>query len=209
MAAPKTARYRIQRRLGVELPGLGKAGALERRPYPPGQNGNKRRKFSDYALRLEEKQKLRHHYVLRETQLRRFIRQAKTGSGANWTAKLIGLLERRLDNVVFRLGWAPSLKSARQLVGHGFVLVDGKKVNIGSVVVKPGQKVSLSDKGYTHSIVLQAGASPRIQEIPEFLRKEDQGGKAVGLVQGVPGIENIPFTFDAGLFTEYYAARNV
>lgn len=209
MAAPKTARYRIQRRLGVELPGLGKAGALERRPYPPGQNGNKRRKFSDYALRLEEKQKLRNHYVLRETQLRRFIRQAKTGSGANWTSKLIGLLERRLDNVVFRLGWAPSLKAARQLVGHGFVQLDGKKVNIASVVVKPGQKVSLSPKGYEHALVLQAGASPRIQEIPEYLRKEEQGGKAVGLVQAIPGTDAIPFTFDAGLFTEYYAARNV
>jgi small subunit ribosomal protein S4 len=128
--AGKVARFRIQRRLGTELPGLGKAGALERRPYPPGQNGNRRRKFSDYALRLEEKQKIRANYELREEQLRRFIRKAKTGKGSNWTAKLMGLLELRLDNVVFRLGFAPSIRSARQLVGHGHVRVNGEKVDI-------------------------------------------------------------------------------
>lgn len=209
MANPKVARYRIQRRLGVELPGLGKAGALERRPYPPGQNGNKRRKFSDYALRLEEKQKIRNHYVLREEQLRRFIRQAKTGTGTNWTAKLIGLLETRLDNMVFRLGWAPSIRSARQLVSHGFVLIDGKKVNIGSVVVRPGQKVTVSEKGLKNQIYLHAKQSPRIQEVPEFLRREGDGANEVGTVQSLPGVEAVPFTFDAGLFTEYYAARNV
>lgn len=209
MASPKVARYRIQRRLGVELPGLGKAGALERRPYPPGQNGNKRRKFSDYALRLEEKQKIRNHYVLREEQLRRFIRKAKTGSGANWTAKLIGLLERRLDNVVFRLGWAPSMMSARQLVSHGFVCIDGQKVNIASVVVLPGQKVTLSEKGAKNQIYLQAKQSPRLQEVPEYLRREGEGASETGTVQSIPGLEMVPFTFDAGLFTEYYAARNV
>lgn len=209
MASNKVARFRIQRRLGVELPGLGKPGALERRPYPPGQNGNKRRKFSDYALRLEEKQKIRHHYVLREEQLRRFIRNAKSGAGTNWTSKLIGLLERRLDNIVFRLGWAPSMKSARQLVSHGFVNVDGKKVNIGSIVLKPGQKVTLSDKGEQNQIVLQARQSPRLVEVPDFLRKETEGNKEVGIVQNIPGVEHVPFTFDAGLFTEYYAARNV
>jgi len=209
MASPKVARYRIQRRLGVELPGLGKAGALERRPYPPGQNGNKRRKFSDYALRLEEKQKIRNHYVLRETQLRRFIRQAKTGSGANWTAKLIGLLETRIDNLVFRLGWAPSIRSARQLVGHGFVMIDGKKADIASIVVKPGQKLTLSEKGTKNQIYLHAKQSPRLAEIPEFIRREGEGVSEVGIVQSLPGIEMVPFTFDAGLFTEYYAARNV
>lgn len=205
----KVARYRIQRRLGTELPGLGKAGALERRPYPPGQNGNKRRKFSDYALRLEEKQKIRHHYELREEQLRRFIRNAKTGAGANWTAKLVGLLERRLDNVVFRLGFAPSIRSARQLVGHGHVLVDGKKLDISSVVLMPNQKVTLSDKGFQNQIYLRAKQSPRLAEIPDYLRKEEEGGKEVGLIQASPGLEHVPFTFDAGLFTEYYAARNV
>lgn len=204
----KIARFRIQRRLGTELPGLGKAGALERRPYPPGQNGNKRRKFSDYALRLEEKQKLRAHYELREEQLRRFIRNAKTGKGSNWTAKLVGLLERRLDNVVFRLGFAPSIRSAGQLISHGHVLVNGKKVDIRSIVLSVGDQVTLTDKALQNQIVLRAKQSPRL-EVPDFLKKEEQGGKETGTILNVPGLEHIPFTFDSGLFTEYYAARNV
>lgn len=205
MATGKVARYRIQRRLGVELPGLGKAGALERRPYPPGQNGNKRRKFSDYALRLEEKQKLRQHYCLKEEQLRRFIRKAKTGAASNWTAKLIGLLECRLDNAVFRLGFAPSIRSARQLVGHGHVQVNGKRVDVASYIVLPGQKISLTEKGQQNQIVLRAQQSPRL-ELPDYMRKEEE---TAGTIQNVPGMEHIPFAFDAGLFTEYYAARNV
>lgn len=204
----KIARFRIQRRLGTELPGLGKAGALERRPYPPGQNGNKRRKFSDYALRLEEKQKIRMHYELREEQLRRFIRQAKSGKGANWTAKLIGLLERRLDNVVFRLGFAPSIRSSRQLVSHGHVRVNGKKIDINSVVLNVGDQVTLTDKGLVNQIYLRAKQSPRL-EVADFLRKEEQSGKEVGLLQNIPALEHVPFSFDSGLFTEYYAARNV
>ena len=204
----KIARYRIQRRLGTELPGLGKAGALERRPYPPGQNGNRRRKFSDYALRLEEKQKIRHHYELREEQLRRFIRKAKSGKGSNWTAKLVGLLERRLDNVIFRLGFAPSIRSARQLISHGHVRVNGKKLDIKSAVLNVGDKVTLTEKAYKNQVVLQAQQSPRL-ELADFLRKEGQGEKEEGSIQNVPSIEHVPFAFDAGLFTEYYAARNV
>ncbi|MCB0341140.1 MAG: 30S ribosomal protein S4 [Pseudobdellovibrionaceae bacterium] len=202
----KVARFRIQRRFGTELPGLGKPGALDRRPYPPGENGNKRRKFSDYALRLEEKQKIRFHYGLKEEQLRRFIRNSKKGAGANWVNKLVGLLERRLDNLVFRLGFAPSIRSARQLVSHGHVLVDGKPVNISSFVVTPGSKVSLKEKAYENQIVLRAQQNPRL-EVPDFLRKEQENGKDVGIVHAVPGAEHVPFSFDAGLFTEYYAAR--
>ena len=202
----KLARYRIQRRLGVELPGLGKGGALERRPYPPGQNGNRRRKYSDFALRLEEKQKVRCNYELREKQLRRFIRDAKRGSGTNWVAKLAGLLESRLDSVVFRLGFAPSSRSARQLVSHGHVMVDGKPVTISSFVLKTGAKVSLKPKAYENQIYLRAQQAPRL-ELPEFLRVEDQEGVQVGILQAVPGLEHVPFQFDSGLFTEYYAAR--
>lgn len=205
-AKGKVARFKIQRRLGTELPGLGKPGALERRPYPPGENGNKRRKYSDFALRLEEKQKIRVHYGLREKQLRRFIRNSKTGSAANWVNKLIGLLERRLDNVVFRLGFAPSIRSARQLVSHGHVMVDGKHVNIGSFVVPQGAKVSLTEKALQNQIVLRAQQAPRL-EVPDYLRKETESGKEVGIIQAIPGTEHVPFTFDSGLFTEFYAAR--
>lgn len=202
----KVARFKIQRRLGTELPGLGKAGALERRQYPPGENGNKRRRYSDYALRLEEKQKVRMHYDLREKQLRRFIRDAKKGSGANWVKKLVGLLECRLDNVVFRLGFAPSIRAARQLVNHGHILVNGQKVDIPSYIVVQGAEIQYQDKAKENQIVLQAQKSPRL-EVPDFLRMEEKGGKPMGVLQAVPSVEHIPFTFNAGLFTEYYAAR--
>ena len=202
----KVARYKIQRRVGTELPGLGKPGALERRPYPPGENGNKRRKYSDFALRLEEKQKIRTHYGLREKQLRRFIRDAKRGNSSNWVNKLVGLLERRLDNVIFRLGFAPSIRSARQLVSHGHIRIDGLKVDVGSYVVPQGAKVSLSEKGKTNQVVLQAAKSPRL-EIADFLRKDTENGQEVGVIHAIPGTEHVPFQFDSGLFTEYYAAR--
>lgn len=202
----KVARYKIQRRVGTELPGLGKPGALERRPYPPGENGNKRRKYSDFALRLEEKQKLRAHYCLREKQLRRFIRDAKSGNSSNWVSKMVGLLECRLDNMVFRLGFAPSIRSARQLISHGHVRVNGKKVDLGSFVVQQGSKVGLSDKARTNQNVLQAAKSPRL-ELPDYLRKDSEAGQDVGVLHAIPGTEHVPFQFDAGLFTEYYAAR--
>lgn len=202
----KRQRYKIQRRLGCELPGLGKAGALERRPYPPGENGNKRRKYSDYALRLEEKQKIRCNYVLKEEQLRRFIRDAKQGAGTNWVNKLIGLLESRLDNVIFRLNFASSIRAARQLVSHGHVLVNDRKVDICSYVVRPGSTITLSQKAQNNQSYLRAKQSPRL-DVPDYLRKEEKEGKEVGVLDAVPRLEHVPFPFDAGLFTEYYAAR--
>ena len=202
----RKARFKTQRRLGVELPGLGKKGALERRPYPPGESGNKRKKYSDFALRLEEKQKLRLHYVLKERQLRRFIRNAKQGKSSHWVNKLISLLEKRLDNVIFRLGFAPSIPAARQLITHGHVLVAGKKVNAPSFVLKENQAVSIKQKSLKNQIVLQGLQSPRL-EMPDYLRKEEKKGEIVGILQAQPNIEHIPFAFNTGLFTEYYAAR--
>ena len=204
--ALRKPRFKTQRRLGTELPGLGKSGALERRPYPPGESGNKRKKYSDYALRLEEKQKLRCNYVLKERQLRRFIRDSKKGQSANWLNKLACLLESRMDNVVFKLGFAPSLPAARQLISHGHVLLDGKKATISSAIVKKDQEISLKDKAAKSQTVLQGLQEPRMK-MPDFLRKEEKNGKIIGILQGTPGLEHIPFSFDAGLFTEYYAAR--
>ncbi len=122
---------------------------------------------------MEEKQKIRVHYGLREEQLRRFIRNSKKGAAANWVNKLIGLLERRLDNLVFRLGFAGSIRAARQLCSHGHILVDGKKVTVGSYVVPQGAKVSVAEKSRENQIVLQASRAPRL-EVPDFLRKESE-----------------------------------
>ena len=203
------ARFKIQRRLGAELPGLGKPGALERRPYPPGEHGNKRKKFSNYALQLEEKQKMMFHYGLREEQLRRFIRDAKKGNAAkNWIDALAGLLELRLDNVVFRLGFAPSIRSARQMVSHGHVFINGKKVDIGSAVLKVGDEITLKEKSYSHPCYIQAKAAPRLS-LPDYLEKEEKEGKEAGKVKEVPSLEYIPFSFSPNLFAEYYSLRNV
>ena len=134
-------RFKIQRALGLELPGLGKAGALEKRNYPPGQHGkNVRRKVSAYGQQLREKQKLLFHYAIREEQLRRFVRHAQRAQSSDWMSSLISLLERRLDNVVFRLGYARSILSARQLVSHGHVMVNGRKQTIGSMVLPMARK---------------------------------------------------------------------
>ena len=146
------------------------------------------------------------NYELREEQLRRFIRNSKTGSSTNWVNKLMGLLERRLDNLVFRLGFAPSIRAARQLCSHGHILVNGKTVTVGSYVVPQGGKIRVSDKAMENQIVLQAMKAPRL-EVPDYLRKESEGGVEVGVIQAIPGTEHVPFQFDAGLFTEYYAAR--
>jgi small subunit ribosomal protein S4 len=202
----KTSRFKRQRRLGVELPGLGKPGALDRRPYPPGQHGNQRRKLSEYALRLEEKQKIIFHYGLREEQLRRFVRDSKRGKVTDWVSALIGRLESRLDNLVFRLGFAPSISAARQMVRHGHVLVNGKKASIGSIVVKPGSRIELTDKGYKSQNYLQAKATPRL-ETPDFLSKSTEGEKEFGTLREVPSSQAIPFHFESGLLAEYYAAR--
>lgn len=115
----KTPRFKKQRRLLVELPGLGKAGALERRPYPPGQHGQRRKKYSEFGLQLEEKQKLRYHYGVREEQFRRLINKAKRSSSGNWVEALVNILEKRLDNVVFRLGFASSIPAAGTIRFHG------------------------------------------------------------------------------------------
>lgn len=209
MADSKRARFSIQRRLGTELPGLGKMGALERRPYPPGQHGNKRKKFSNYALQLEEKQKVMFHYCLREKQLRRFIRDAQKGDATkNWINELVGRLELRLDNLVFRLGFAPSILAARQLVSHGHVQVNGKKVTIGSFVAKVGDEISLKESSYQHQNVVQAKAAPRL-ELPDYLEKAEAAGKETGKIRNAPGLDYLPFSFNSNLFAEYYSLRSV
>jgi small subunit ribosomal protein S4 len=205
-AVSKQPRFKRQRRLSIELPGLGKSGALDRRPYPPGQHGNQRRKLSEYALRLEEKQKLLAHYGIREEQLRRFVRDSKRGLASDWVDVMIGRLERRLDNLVFRLGFAPSIRASRQMVRHGHVLVNGKKASIGSMVLKPGAKITLTEDGYKNVNYLQAQQSPRL-ELPDFLGKTVESEKEIGLVRDIPHAHDIPFPFEPGLVAEYYAAR--
>lgn len=196
--------FKIQRRLGVELPGLGKAGALERRPYGPGQHGMKRKKLSDFTIRLMEKQKLRFHYGLREGQLRGLVKKCKKDTSRSWVDTLVMSLESRLDNVVFRLNWAPSMAAARQMVVHGLIRVNGKKVDVPSATVTTNDVVTITDKGAKSGNYLQAKARPRLSAVPAFLTVEADGEKEKGKVLSAPLPEDIPFPFEKRLVIEYY-----
>lgn len=202
----KTPRFKKQRRLLVELPGLGKAGALERRPYPPGQHGQARRKFSEYSLQLQEKQKIRFHYGVREEQFRRIIKRAQKSSHTDWVESLVNLLEKRLDNVIFRLGFAPSIPAAKQMVSHGKVLVNGRKVNIPSAVIKVGDVVSLKADAYQNQVYLQAKQAPRLP-LPSYMTKEEKAGVETGRLIDEPNMEAVPFSFEPGLVISYYSLR--
>lgn len=190
----------------VELPGLGKPGSLERRPYPPGEHGLKRKKYSEYALQLEEKQKVLFHYGLREGQLRRFVQEAKRTSKTNWVDRLISLLEKRVDSVVFRLGFAPSIPAARQLVSHGKVLVNGRRLSIRSVVLNVGDRVALTPDAYANQVYLQAKENPRLP-LPDFLAKDTRDGIEAGFLKSDPELDHFPVSFEEGRFTSYYSLK--
>lgn len=203
-------KWKIQRALGIELPGLGKPGALEKRSYPPGQHGPtaRKKKLDGYAQQLREKQKVMFHYGLREEQLRRFVRNAQSGATSNWMETLIGLLERRLDNLVFRLGFARSIAAARQLVAHGHVLVDGRRATIGSMVIRVGSRVALTAKANEMECTKQSRVNPRL-ELPSYLMLEIEEGVDRGLVLSQPTSQHVPFEFSPALVAEYYAKRGV
>lgn len=145
--------WKVSRRLNYSISETGKE--LAKRPYPPGQHGQRRAKLSDYALQLQEKQKLRYTYGVSEKQFKKTFIESNKMEGVHGE-NFIKLLESRLDNVVYRIGFASTRAQARQLVNHGHVLVDGKKVDIPSYRLLPGQKVTLKDKAKNFKIVNDA-----------------------------------------------------
>lgn len=145
--------WKVSRRLGYSVSETGKE--LQRRPYAPGQHGKRRIKQSDYGLQLAEKQKVRFTYGIREKQFLKTFNEAAKIQGVHGENFLI-LLESRLDNVVYRLGLARTRAQARQLVNHGHILVDGKKVDIPSYRLEPGQEISLREKSKDLAIVKEA-----------------------------------------------------
>lgn len=199
----------MQRALGLELPGLGKPGALTKRNYPPGQHGQARKsKPTGFALQLREKQKLLFHYGLREEQLRRFVRNARGQQASNWVESLVGLLERRLDNIVFRMGFARSIAAARQLVSHGHVMVNGRLLTIGSAVLRVGDFVKLTDYSSRLDATIQSRLSPRLP-LPSYLQFATPDSNDHGVLLSEPSTEHIPFEFNPQQVAEYYASRGV
>lgn len=193
-------RLRVMRALGVELPGLS-AKSLERRPYPPGQHGQRRRKRSDYALHLLEKQKLRYHYGLTERQLRTAVKTAMEGTGVTG-AKVVELLERRLDNLVFRAGLSRTIVAARQMVRHGHVKVNGHRVDIPSSKLRIGDTITLDDRMGKSALVQDSLRNSTLQR-PEWLKLDDQN-LAAKLV-ATPDENSVPFPVDLRLVIEFYS----
>lgn len=198
------SKFKIQRALGVELPGLGKAGALERRPYGPGVHGNKRKKISDYAVRLKEKQKLLYHYGIREKQLVNLVKRSKKIKERAWMDTLIITLESKLSNVIFRLNIAPSIPAANQMISHGQVLVNGKKVTVGNYEVKKGDTISLTDKGTKNQLFKASQETPRMAAVPACFKVEKAGEGISAQMLEEPLATDIPFPFEKQLVTEYY-----
>lgn len=195
-------RLRLMRAVGVELPGLS-THTLERRPYRPGQHGLRRRKVSPYGLRLTEKQKLRWNYGLTERQLRNLVRRAAAGS-ANTGERLIELLEARLDNVVFRAGFAPTIPAARQLVLHGHITVDERKVTFPGFSLRRGQRLGLTNRGGRSDRVVTALATPRFAPPPWLT--VDAEARVAALV-GAPDADSALLRVDHRLVVEFYAQR--
>lgn len=199
MSRYRGPRLRITRRLG-ELPGLTRKSA--RRAYPPGQHGQNRRKRSEYAIRLEEKQKLRFNYGLSEKQLRRYVQKARRASGSTGLV-LLQLLEMRLDNTVFRMGMAPTIPAARQLVNHGHVTVNGKVVDIASYNCRPGEEVAVRQREASRKLVEANLQYPGLSNLPSHL--EFDKNKLQGKVNGVIEREWVALQVNELLVVEYYS----
>lgn len=201
MSRYRGPRLRITRRLG-ELPGLSRKSA--RRAYPPGQHGQNRKKRSEYAIRLEEKQKLRFNYGVTEKQLLRYVRKARRVTGSTGQV-LLQLLEMRLDNTIFRLGMAPTIPAARQLVNHGHVLVNGREVNIASYQCRPGDVISARTNDRTKKLVEANLQYPGLANLPSHL--EFDKNKLEGKVNGLVEREWVALQVNELLVVEYYSRQ--
>ncbi len=199
-------RVKILRRLGVEdLFGLTrKVKWVQNRPFGPGQHGRTRRvKKSDYRIRLEEKQKVRFYYGLRERQFVRYIRRASKAKG-NAGLNLLRMLESRLDNVVYRLGLAPTIPAARQFVNHGHITVNGKRVDIASYEVRTGDVVGIRDKEKSRKLGALYAEEPTLS-VPAHLEFSKE--KLEGTVLDAPAREAVPFELNEQHIVEYYSQK--
>ncbi|MEM0989347.1 MAG: 30S ribosomal protein S4 [Pseudomonadota bacterium] len=198
------SKYKIDRRMGENIWGRPKS-PVNRREYGPGQHGQRRKgKMSDFGLQLRAKQKLKGHYGdLTEKQFRRIYAEAERRKG-DTGENLVGLLERRLDAVVYRAKFVPTIFAARQVVNHGHVEVNGKRVNIASYRVREGDVISLRAKARDMALVLEAVQSPE-RDLPEYL-DVDHSKMTASFIR-TPSLGDIPYAvmMEPNLVVEYYA----
>ncbi|WP_179379176.1 30S ribosomal protein S4 [Jannaschia marina] len=204
MTKRTSAKYKIDRRMGENIWGRAKS-PVNRREYGPGQHGQRRKgKLSDFGLQLRAKQKLKGYYGdLTEKQFKRIFAEAarvKGDTGEN----LIGLLERRLDAVVYRAKFVPTIFAARQFVNHGHVTVNGKKVNIASYRVKEGDVIAVRDKSKQLALVLEATQMAE-RDVPDYV--EADHSKLTATFVRTPGLTDVPYAavMEPNLVIEYYA----
>jgi len=194
---------RVSRRLGVNIWGTqGENRALDRRPYPPGEHGRSRRRNpSEYLLQLQEKQKARFTYGLNERQFRKLYEEANKTKGVTGE-QMLQLLERRLDNIVYRAGWASTRPQARQFVGHGHVDVNGKRVDIPSYRVRKGDVITVRGKA-RNMIVIQWNRDVLDRTPPPWLDRGDEGWSVT--VREFPLREHIDVPVREQLIVELYS----
>lgn len=203
MSKRQEAKYKIDRRLGVNLWGRAKS-PVNKREYGPGQHGQRRKKPSDYGLQLMAKQKLKGYYGnIGEKQFRKLYQEAvrrKGDSGEN----LIQLLERRLDAVVYRMKFAPTPFAARQIINHGHILVNGKRVNIPSFQVKDNDVVEVRSKAKNFALIMESIQSGE-RDFPDYVTVDT--GAFKGTYLRAPGLADVPYPtqMEPNLVVEFYS----
>ena len=202
MSKRTSAKYKLDRRMGENVWGRPKS-PVNRREYGPGQHGQRRKsKVSDFGLQLRAKQKLKGYYGdVTEKQFRKVYAEAVRMKG-DTSQNLIGLLERRLGLVIYRAKFAPTVFAARQLVNHGHVMVNGRKCNIASALVKPGDVVEMSTKGREMALVIEATTLAE-RDVPDYVQVE--GFKATYI--RVPSLDEVPYAvkMEPNLVVEFYS----
>jgi len=198
---------KLERRLGVSLNLKGErrlAGkaALDKRPFAPGQHGQRRTKISEYGSQLREKQKVKYMYGISEKQCRRAYKEASRRQG-NTGENFLKLLEMRLDNVVYRMGLTTTRRSARQIVNHGHVLVDGHRVTIPSFMVKPGMKISLKEKMAANVQVVRSAELTNQTGIAPWVDVDLE--KKAGIFTRIPEREELNVPIEERLIVELYS----
>lgn len=197
------AKYKIERRLGTSLWGRAKS-PFNKREYGPGQHGQHRGKPTDYGTQLRAKQRLKGYYGnVSEKQLRKYYAEAIRRKG-DTSENLVGILESRLDAIVYRMKFVPTVFAARQFVNHGHILVNGKKVNIPSYLVKVGDVIEVNGKAKEMALVLEAVASAE-RSVPEYLSVDEKN--LSGTFVRVPNLADIPYAcqMEPNLVVEFYS----
>ncbi|MBX5492999.1 MAG: 30S ribosomal protein S4 [Chloroflexi bacterium] len=199
MVRTREPRHKVSRRFGIDIYGTGGPSLQRRLATPPGgQPRGRRRKLSEYGLQLREKQKAKAIYGIAEAQFRRYYKVAASRPGVTGE-NLLQLLERRLDNVVYRLGFARTRPMARQLVSHGHVRVNGRHVNIPSYAVRPGDTITLTDTALQIPTVTEELRSGR--PVPAWLAREDTTGRVLRL----PERSDVELPINEDLIVGFYS----